>query len=78
MQQDGLFSIICSVSDQEILKLSPEARESEDEVFGPSTVTEVVRPDVFMLLPNPDDKDSRYVTQFGKIEFEYEYSYECI
>ena len=45
--------------------------ESEDEIFGPSTVTEVVRPDVFMLLPDPDDEDSRYVTQFGKIEFEY-------
>jgi hypothetical protein len=44
--------------------------ESEDEIFGPSTVTEVVRPDVFMLLPDPDDEDSRYVTQFGKIEFE--------
>jgi hypothetical protein len=45
--------------------------ESEDEIFGPSTVTEVVRPDVFMLLPDPDDEDLRYVTQFGKIEFEY-------
>lgn len=45
--------------------------ESEDDIFGPSTVTEVVRPDVFMLLPDPDDEESRYVTQFGKIEFEY-------
>lgn len=45
--------------------------ESEDDIFGPSTVTEVVRPDVFMLLPDPDDEESRYVTQFGKIEFDY-------
>ena len=45
--------------------------ESEDDIFGPSTVTEVVRPDVFMLLPDPDDEGSRYVTQFGMIEFEY-------
>lgn len=45
--------------------------ESEDDIFGPSTVTEVVRPDVFMLLPDPDDEGARYVTQFGMIEFEY-------
>ena len=45
--------------------------ESEDDIFGPSTVTEVVRPDVFMLLPDPDDEESRYVTQFGKIEFDF-------
>ena len=45
--------------------------ESEDEIFGPSTVTEVVRPDVFMLLPDPDDEESRYVAEVGKVEFEY-------
>lgn len=45
--------------------------EIEDDPFGPSTITTTVRPDVFMLLPDPDDEESRYVTQFGKIEFDY-------
>ncbi len=47
--------------------------EIEDDLYsrGPMTIITTVRPDVFMLLPDPDDEESRYVTQFGKIEFEY-------
>lgn len=47
--------------------------EIEDEKYPRGTMTEIttVRPDVFMLLPDPDDEECRYVTEFGKIEFEY-------
>jgi hypothetical protein len=45
--------------------------EDDDYPRGPMTVTTTVRPDVFMLLQDPSDEESRYVTQFGKIEFDY-------
>lgn len=35
------------------------------------TVTTTVRPDVFMLLTDPNDEECRYLTQFGNIEFEF-------
>lgn len=45
--------------------------ESEDELFGPRTVTTVVRSDVFKLLTDPDDESGRYLAESGNIEFEY-------
>lgn len=47
--------------------------EIEDDDYPRGQMTEIttVRPDVFMLLPDPDDEECRYVTEFGKIEFEY-------
>ena len=45
--------------------------EIEDDPFGPSTITTTVRPDVFMLLPDPNDEECRYITQSGNIEFEF-------
>lgn len=45
--------------------------EIEDDPFGPSTITTTVRPDVFMLLTDPNDEECRYITQFGNIEFEF-------
>ena len=45
--------------------------EIEDDPFGPSTITTTVRPDVFMLLTDPNDEECRYLTQSGNIEFEF-------
>ena len=47
--------------------------EIEDDLFprGPMTITTTIRPDVFMLLTDPDDGECRYLTQFGNIEFEF-------
>ena len=47
--------------------------EIEDDLYsrGPMTVTTTVRPDVFMLLTDPNDEECRYITQFGNIEFEF-------
>ena len=45
--------------------------EIEDDPFGPSTITTTVRPDVFMLLTDPNDEECRHITQFGNIEFEF-------
>ena len=45
--------------------------DTDDEFFGPRTVTTIVCPDVFMLLPDPCDEECRYLTQFGNIKFEY-------
>lgn len=45
--------------------------ETDDEFFGPRTVTTIVCPDVFMLLPDHCDDECRYLTQFGNIEFDY-------
>ena len=45
--------------------------EIEDDPFGPSTITTTVRPDVFMLLTDPNDEECRYLTKSGNIEFEF-------
>ena len=47
--------------------------EIEDDLYsrGPMTVITTVRPDVFMLLPDPNDEECRYITQSGNIEFEF-------
>ena len=47
--------------------------EIEDDLYprGPMTVTTTVRPDVFMLLTDPNDEECRCLTQFGNIEFEF-------
>jgi len=45
--------------------------ESDDDIFGTRTVTTIVRPDVFMLLPDPSDESIRNIIQAGNIKFEY-------
>ena len=45
--------------------------ESDDDIFGPRTVTTIPCPDVFLLLPDSSDESCRHMIQAGNIEFEY-------
>lgn len=51
--------------------LEEVVRYESDDIFGPRMVTTLVRPDVFMLLPDPSDESCRHIIQVGNIEFEY-------
>lgn len=68
--------IICAGNGQYRFAFGMDRRvkyEIEDDLYprGEMTFITTVRPDVFMLLPELDEDECRYITEFGNIEFEF-------